>query len=323
MCVLLVRSSSHLVASMLDPRCIHADLTLTLPFRSRSHVASLDRALCHRPFPRRVHQTWQTHTLPTHLLDWSSSWRSLGPEWEYRLWNDTENRQLIEEHYSWFLPYYDEYNHPIKRVDATRVFYMYHYGGVYADLDFIRLKSFDALLEAHRDADVILGLMGHDLNFHDSVPNALMISKPRARFWLQAMRELVRRVNCHDPMWDTGPTMLTDLARAHASTSGVRLLPTSYFYPINWDTKAWRQVTRCDRISIRTFADLVELNRTTKVLDADADATAYAITLWSHSWEGGCGHMYQYNTTVAKEVTGGAVQARDRFGNVERASANG
>ena len=77
---------------------------------------------------------------------------------------------------------------------------------------------------------------------------------------------------------------------------------------------------------IRTTAvrdRLVELNRTTKVLDADADATAYAITLWSHSWEGGCGHMYQYNTTVAKEVTGGAVQARDRFGNVERASANG
>ena len=73
-----------------------------------------------RRFPRLVHQSWIEHRLPAHLSGWARSWRSLRPSWQYRLWNDTENRQLIATHYPWFLPSYDEYNHPIKVRSHTR-----------------------------------------------------------------------------------------------------------------------------------------------------------------------------------------------------------
>jgi hypothetical protein len=104
------------------------------------------------------------------------------------------------------------------------------------------------LLAKHAEADVILGYMGSDPLARDSIPNALLISKPRAPFWLSVMRELVRRVNCHTPMFDTGPTMLTDVVRAHADAR-VTILPSSYFYPLNWGSKGWRRVPRCNRTS--------------------------------------------------------------------------
>jgi len=228
-----------------------------------------------------------TSSLPEPMRGWSHTWQTHHPGWEFTLWNDTENRDFIASEYAWFLPYYDEYNENIKRVDAVRVFLMYHFGGVYADLDFLSLRNLQPLLDQNDDVDVILGQMGRDPSFHDSIPNALMISKPRASFWLQVMRELVRRVNCNTPMFDTGPTMLTDVARAQHAGARVRILPADFFYPINWASPAWRQVPRCSRAKLRTYADILALNRTTKVLDGSMADSAYAITVWSHSWEPG------------------------------------
>jgi mannosyltransferase OCH1-like enzyme len=52
---------------------------------------------------------------------------------------------------------WQEYNENIKRVDAVRVFLMYHFGGVYADLDFLSLRDLKPLLDQNDDVDVILG----------------------------------------------------------------------------------------------------------------------------------------------------------------------
>lgn len=49
--------------------------------------------------------------------------------WHYWLWDDEENRAFLACHYvyEWFSPHYDEYDHFIKRVDAVRIFYLYHH----------------------------------------------------------------------------------------------------------------------------------------------------------------------------------------------------
>ena len=82
---------------------------------------------------------------------------------------------------------------------------MYHYGGIYADLDSVCLQPFDSLFEEHRyTSDVLLGHLegvtapsssdGIQIRNKErgglrlqasrqAVPNALMASKPRAKFW--------------------------------------------------------------------------------------------------------------------------------------------
>ena len=60
----------------------------------------------------------------------------LNPGWEFRIYNDTENRKLLEEFYPWFLETYDSYPKIINKVDAIRIFYLAKYGGIYMDLDY-------------------------------------------------------------------------------------------------------------------------------------------------------------------------------------------
>ena len=68
---------------------------------------------------------------------------SLNPNWKFLLWTDEDNRELIASHYPDFLGTYDNYTVPMKRVDAIRLFYVHHFGGLYIDLDFACLKPFD------------------------------------------------------------------------------------------------------------------------------------------------------------------------------------
>jgi len=47
---------------------------------------------------------------------------------------------LIGVRYPWFLETWDSYPFPIERADAIRYFALVHYGGIYIDLDDVRLK---------------------------------------------------------------------------------------------------------------------------------------------------------------------------------------
>lgn len=46
-----------------------------------------------------------------------------------RLWTDDDNRQLVKEHYPWFLDTYDSLPKPVMKADASRYLYMHHIGG--------------------------------------------------------------------------------------------------------------------------------------------------------------------------------------------------
>lgn len=72
--------------------------------------------------------------------------RNANPDFKVELWNATAGRDLLEQHYAWFLPTYDSYPHPIQRVDAIKYFVLWHYGGVYMDLDIGCRRSLAPLL---------------------------------------------------------------------------------------------------------------------------------------------------------------------------------
>ncbi|KAJ4399440.1 hypothetical protein N0V91_009449 [Didymella pomorum] len=69
------------------------------------------------------------------------------PSFEIRIWNETEAHTLIETEYPWFIPTYDTYKHPIQRVDALKYFVLYHFGGVYMDLDIACRRPLEPLLQ--------------------------------------------------------------------------------------------------------------------------------------------------------------------------------
>jgi mannosyltransferase OCH1-like enzyme len=123
----------------------------------------------HKSFPKIIHQTWKTcdnFALPAHKA-FTQSWKDHHPHWQYRCWNDSDNRALIKNHLTQYLDTYDGFPREIYRVDFVRAAYMYVYGGVYVDYDFVSVKPLDPLLELWRPYGVIFGTMGKEEKLSD------------------------------------------------------------------------------------------------------------------------------------------------------------
>lgn len=188
--------------------------------------------------PRIIHQTWKDQAIPDKYLAFQKSWRTYLPKWEYRLWTDEANRTFLEKHYDWFLPIYDAYPKPIMRVDAVRYFWMYHFGGLYVDLDFEALKSIEPLLLNQK---TVIGLEPEDhlkrpflqkYGFKHILCNALMASVPKAPFWEFMVLQLIKHHKEEDPLAATGPFCLTQGYDSFKDKSSISLIPSELLYPI-------------------------------------------------------------------------------------------
>lgn len=95
--------------------------------------------------PLIMHRMWRddsitnpdTSELP---LRWHTAFNNCseqyhGRNWTTVLWTDETIRAFLVRRYPDFVPVYESYPYNIQRVDAARYFILYHYGGVYLDLD--------------------------------------------------------------------------------------------------------------------------------------------------------------------------------------------
>ena len=216
-------------------------------------------------FPPILHQSWKTAHLPDEFANSRKTCLNHNRNFRSLLWTDAMNRRFLKDEYPWFLETYDAYDSNIKRADSMRYFYMYHYGGVYADLDVICLKSFEQLFKTDDIADVILGRK-KGMRSQNGIPNVVMISKPKSPFWLHVIQEMAKRSNCSTPMYDTGPEVL--YASFLQTSEPVLLLPSPILYPVDWESAYVRRVRHNQRhdhgwkISNRTIS----------------------YTYWRHSW---------------------------------------
>ncbi|KAH7118025.1 nucleotide-diphospho-sugar transferase [Dendryphion nanum] len=107
--------------------------------------------------PRIIHYIWFKNLYPsregiTEIPSVGSRspelCREFNPGYEIRIWNTTHARSFIEREYKWFLSTYDGYRYPIQKVDALKYFVLWHYGGVYMDLDIACRRPLDPLLDS-------------------------------------------------------------------------------------------------------------------------------------------------------------------------------
>lgn len=97
--------------------------------------------------PKILHQTWKTKDIPRRWMSAQHECKKLNPEYEYHLWDDSALESFIRREYSWFMPIYISYPYHIQRIDAARYFLLYHYGGIYLDLDIACLESFNNIIQ--------------------------------------------------------------------------------------------------------------------------------------------------------------------------------
>ncbi|MEZ4883083.1 MAG: glycosyltransferase [Chitinophagales bacterium] len=189
--------------------------------------------------PKLIHQTWKDINIPEQYLPFQKSWQTYLPDWEYRLWTDDMNRAFLEKHYDWFLPIYDGYPKPIMQVDSVRYFWMYHFGGLYVDLDFEALKSIEPLILNQK---IVIGLEPNDhleknflqkYSFKHILCNAFMASVPKAPFWEYMILQLIKNHKAENPLVATGPFCLTQGYDLFEDKKSITLIPPELLYPIN------------------------------------------------------------------------------------------
>jgi len=221
------------------------------------------------PIPRLFHQTWKDLNVPPELLAFQQTWKERHPDWQFFLWTDIDNRELIRRHYAWFLPVYDSYPEAIQRADAARYFILHHSGGVYLDLDFECLRPLDALLAGRQ---FVLGLepavhleseMVRLEGLTELVGNALIASTPGHPFWEHVFKQLVASAAFPGPLVSTGPIMLTRAVQSYPARGQLVLEPAEHLYPVD-NLHPWDQLPEEARRQVL--------------------ASAYAIHHWRGSW---------------------------------------
>ena len=161
----------------------------------------------------------------------------LHKNWSLRLYTDEGNRELMSRHFPTFLSLYDGYDTTIRRVDAVRLFYLYLYGGVYADLDVMCLRPFESLPLTPGEAAFGYQGLGYTNSLMlkkccedheakctngscvhrgtDQVPNAFMVAPPRHPLIAQLILGLQRAASTNfkgklgHPLAATGPVYLS------------------------------------------------------------------------------------------------------------------
>jgi inositol phosphorylceramide mannosyltransferase catalytic subunit len=253
---------------------------------------------------KNLFQTWRSKTaIIEHFRYWSDTVKDLNPQFNYVLWDDADNRSFIKDHYPWFLQIYDSYPVEIYRADAIRYFWLYHFGGVYLDMDSECIRPLLSLCES--STGVILGQMGSDTSFAHSIPNAVMLSSRREPFWLYVMHLMMSSQSTRKHPEDlTGSILLRsavesfrcEAAAANViaaidairslmpqelqparATCSLQILPPDCFYPVNWADPIHQVYFRR-----KLLKDGQRLPRN-KVIELFPKS--YIVTYWTHSWD--------------------------------------
>lgn len=79
--------------------------------------------------PKLIHQSWSSTELPAKFQRWSATCRQQHPDWEWVLWTDDDNEELVKKHFPWLLSTYQALPGVIYKADLVRNLYMYMFGG--------------------------------------------------------------------------------------------------------------------------------------------------------------------------------------------------
>jgi mannosyltransferase OCH1-like enzyme len=255
--------------------------------------------------PQIIHQTWKRKTgLSQRHEFWRSTFTGMNPSFQHPLYDDADNRALVEKFTPTLLPVYQSFPLEINRVDFVRTLYLFFFGGFYADLDFQCLNPFSRYCAL---GEVLFGRMGVENDFVHSIPNALMASPQFDGFWIFYLRHMIRlqtrtgRDGGLGVEEQTGPVALRqailEYVKDHNAAKNeiaafldehpmafdrsrlcfhpIRILPSRVWYPIDWSDNL-HQMFRQKVFGEGLILSTEEARRLFPMSDA--------VTYWEHSW---------------------------------------
>jgi inositol phosphorylceramide mannosyltransferase catalytic subunit len=199
-----------------------------------------------------IHQIW-FHFIPNKrasmkrfekLKKYRDSWIVNNPNWTYFCWNEKNCENIIKNFYPQHLQMYKKYPYLIQKCDAIRYFILDRYGGIYADMDYECLQSFDLVTDKYK-GDIYLVETPNKLNNDIHISNSLIYSKkPNHTFWKKVFIELEKNHSAPiyygrhlTVMFTTGPAILNRIFNNYRLSFHLDYFPYQYFHPTGLDDK--------------------------------------------------------------------------------------
>ncbi|WP_158284993.1 glycosyltransferase [Hoeflea marina] len=165
------------------------------------------------------------------------SWIDQNPGWDYRFWTDEDLLVFMRAEFPHLMDIYLAYPNPVQRADLSRYCLLWHFGGVYADIDTACISPLEPLAG---DARVVLCseplahiTSGHLRGLEAMWFNGTMASPARHPFWLSVI-ELCKVMAPHghvDVLASTGPLVLSGAVAQYPDQGGLSLNSCHIFTP--------------------------------------------------------------------------------------------
>ena len=195
---------------------------------------------------RVIHQVWFKNGIQskkaaaksyTKLKIFRDSWKIKNPTWFHIEWDSKLSDRFVKTFFPEHYDMYKNYPYEIQRCDAVRYFFLYRYGGIYADMDYYCNKPFDDALSKFHHNFYLVKSSNENIG-KCYVSNSLMYSHPKHVFWKRLFIEMETHKICPIYysrhliiMYTTGPGILTRVYNRYKIKDRLKALPANLFNP--------------------------------------------------------------------------------------------
>ena len=194
--------------------------------------------------PKKIHQIWLGKKgVPKKSIKWMRSWKRFNPDWEYKLWDEENIKELKV---SDFNVYSQEIN-PGYRSDILRYIILNKFGGLYADTDFECLKSIPTNILNYK---FVAGVM---FGNKPSIGNSLLLSSPNSLILkniLSNIKPAEYKNEIYHIIKNSGPEAVTReyFSSKDENKKSILILPSNFFYPypnfmLNKQVNKYKEIT--------------------------------------------------------------------------------
>ena len=177
--------------------------------------------------PKKIHQIWLGEkSIPKICKKWMKSWKDFNPQWEYKLWDEQNIKELNIENIN---VYSKDFN-PGYRSDILRYVILKKFGGIYVDTDFECLKPLPSSILQYK---FIAGMM---FGNNPCIGNSILICEPNFLLMdniLNYIKSKEYKNNINYIINNSGPNTVTReyLSLKKKYQNECLILPSNYFYP--------------------------------------------------------------------------------------------
>lgn len=201
--------------------------------------------------PKIIHQTWKDEQPPEHLKLMQETVIQAHTDYEYKFWTDSDIDVFLQTNYpNIFKFYHDTFFYTIQKIDFIRLLLLYHFGGVYIDLDSVCVKGVGNILKYPCTFVSTKPHNSFSKKHYPIVLNNAFIASERGNDFIK--RVLMWIIEYKHPsdysdycfldipyatvLKSAGPLCITDAYFDYADKSLVNIVDNEYFYGVEYDT---------------------------------------------------------------------------------------